>query len=226
MAQDWSIITLSTLQNMWGNFLNFLPAFLLAIIVFIIGWFIAIAIGQLIAQILFRLKFDNLFKKTGWENALAKAELKVSPSEFVGAIFKWILVIVFLMISADILGWTSFAVLLQKIINWIPDLIIAIAILVVAIIIADILEKIIRASVKKIEVKYVTVLGTAVRWAIYIFAIFAVLLQIGVATSIINSLVMGFIFMISLAFGLAFGLGGKDAAAQFIEDLKEKLSEK
>jgi len=132
----------------------------------------------------------------------------------------------FLMISADILGLTAFVVMLQKIIGWLPDLIISVTILVVAIIVADILEKIIKASVKKIEVKHVAALGTAVRWAIYIFAIFAVLLQLGVATTIINTLVMGFIFMISLAFGLAFGLGGKEAAAKFIEDFKEKISEK
>jgi hypothetical protein len=226
MVQDWSLITFSTFQSMWERFLGFIPAFLAAVIIFIIGWFISIAIGKIIAQILSRLKFDNLFEKTGWKEALSRAELKVSPSEFIGAIFKWILVIIFLMISADILGLTAFVVLLQKIISWLPDLIISVIILVVAIIIADILEKIIKASVKKIEVKHVATLGTAVRWAIYIFAIFAVLIQLGVATTIINTLVMGFIFMISLAFGLAFGLGGKEAAAKFIEDFKEKISEK
>jgi len=226
MVQDWSFITFSTLQSMWERFLVFIPAFLAAVIIFIIGWFIAIAIGKIIAQILSRLKFDNLFGKTGWKEALAKAEFKVSPSEFIGAIFKWILVIIFLMISADILGLTAFVVMLQKIIGWLPDLIISVTILVVAIIVADILEKIIKASVKKIEVKHVAALGTAVRWAIYIFAVFAVLLQLGVATTIINTLVIGFIFMISLAFGLAFGLGGKEAAAKFIEDFKEKISEK
>ncbi len=226
MVQDWSLITFSTFQSMWERFLGFIPAFLAAVIIFIIGWFISIAIGKIIAQILSRLKFDNLFEKTGWKEALSRAELKVSPSEFIGAIFKWILVIIFLMISADILGLTAFVVLLQKIIGWLPDLIISVIILVVAIIVADILEKIIKASVKKIEVKNVATLGTAVRWAIYIFAIFAVLIQLGVATTIINTLVMGFIFMISLAFGLAFGLGGKEAAAKFIEDFKEKISEK
>jgi hypothetical protein len=226
MVQDWSFITISTLQNIWERFLAFIPVFLAAVIIFIIGWFIAIAIGRIIAQILLRLKFDNLFEKTGWKEALSKAELKVGPSEFVGAVFKWILVIVFLMISADILGLTAFVVMLQKIIGWLPDLIISVIILVVAIIIADILEKIIKASVKKIEVKYVAALGAVVRWAIYIFAVFAVLLQLGVATTVINTLVMGFIFMISLAFGLAFGLGGKEAAAKFIEDFKGKISEK
>jgi len=226
MIQDWSFITFSTFQSMWERFLVFIPAFLAAVIIFIIGWFISIAIGKIIAQILSRLKFDNLFEKTGWKEALSKAEFKVSPSEFIGVVFKWILVIIFLMISADILGLTAFVVLLQKIISWLPDLIISVTILVVAIIVADILEKIIKASVKKIEVKHVAALGTAVRWAIYIFATFAVLLQLGVATTIINALVMGFIFMISLAFGLAFGLGGKESAAKFIEDFKEKISEK
>jgi len=226
MIQDWSIITIQALQGVWQGFLSFIPALIAAVIVFVIGWFISVGIGKVVAQILIRLKFDRLFEKTGWKESLERAELKVNPSEFIGAICKWILVIVSLMVAIEILGFTQFAIFLGKIAGWLPNLIISVAIFVVAVILADILEKIVRTAVKKIEIRYVEFLGLAARWAIYIFAAFAVLLQLGVNPTIINTLLIGFIGMIALAFGLAFGLGGKDAAAKLIEDLKEKISEK
>jgi len=226
MIQDWYIITNETLLNLWQGFLNFIPSLLAAIVVLIIGWLIAEAIGKLITRILKTLKLNQIFEKANWREALEAAEIKVNISEFIGAICKWILFIVFLSISVEILGLVQFATLLGELIDWLPNLIIAVAIFVVAVIIADLLDRIIRAGVKRMGVKYAGFLGALVRWAIYIFAGLAILLQLGVARAIIETVIMGFVGMIALALGLAFGLGGKEAAARLIEDLKEKISEK
>jgi len=224
MFMNWYQITIEAFQRLWLGILNFIPGLIAAIIVFVIGWLIASAIGKLISQVLIRLKFNRLFEKADWREALEKAEIKVNPSEFIGGICKWILVMVVLLISVEILGLTQFAVLLNKLIGWLPNLVVAIAIFVVAVIVADILDKVIRASVKKIGIKYVGILGTIVRWAIYIFASLAILVQLGVAQALINTLIVAFFGMIALALGLAFGLGGKDTAAKLIEDLREKIS--
>jgi len=226
VIQNWSIITLQALQNVWQVFLNFIPNLIGAIIIFVIGWFISIGIGKLVAEVLNRLKFNKIFERTNWKEALEKAEIKVNPSEFVGAICKWIFVIVFLLASVEILGFVQFAAFLRSVISWLPNLLVAVAIFVVAVILADILEKIVKASVKKIEIGYTDFLGTLIRWAIYIFATLAILLQLGITPTIINTLVIGFVGMIALAFGLAFGLGGKDVAARLIQDLLEKISKK
>ncbi len=226
MITDWSSITLLALQDAWQGFLTFIPVLLGAIIVFVIGWIISIGVGRVIAEILNRLKFNKLFERTGWSEALTKAELKVTPSNFIGAICKWILVIVFLLASVEILGFVQFADFLKSVIGWLPNLVVAIAIFVVAIIIADILEKIVKAAIKRIEIKYAEFLGIVVRWAVYIFAGLAVLLQLGVTPSIINTLVIGLVGTIALALGLSFGLGGKDAAAKLIEEIRGKISER
>jgi hypothetical protein len=226
MIQDWGLATTQALQGAWQGFLNFIPDLIAAIIVFVIGWFVACGIGKLISELLVRLKFNRIFERGGWKDALEKAEFKVNPSEFIGAICKWILVVVFLMIAADILKWTGFVLLLQKIISWLPNLVIAIAIFIVAIVVADILEKIIKAAVKKIGVSYVNFLGAAARWGIYIFAGLIILRQLGVTPTIIDTFVIGLVGMVALALGLAFGLGGKDAAAKLIQEAKQKISEK
>jgi len=224
--QDWSTITFQKLQELWGGFLDFVPNLLVAIIVFIIGWFIACGIGRLIAGILNRLKFNRLFESVGWKEALEKAEFKIDPAGFIGAICKWILVVVFLLISVEILGLTQFANFLTRVLAWLPNLLVAAAIFVVAVIAADFLEKITKAWVKKLEIEHVKLIGAMVRWAIYIFAGLAILLQLGITPTIINSIVIGLIGMFALAFGLAFGLGGKEAAGKAIEEIKEKISEK
>jgi hypothetical protein len=225
MTQDWYLITYESLLDLWRGFLRFIPSLLAAIIIFIIGWLIAEAIGKIVSRILKVLKIDQIFERANWREALETAEIKVNISEFIGGICKWILVIVFLSIAVEILGLTQFASVLNLLIAWLPNVVIAVAIFVVAVIIADILNRLIRASVNKMGIKYGGFLGAIVRWAIYIFAGLAILLQLGVAPTIIQSIVIGFVGMLALALGLAFGLGGKDAAAKLIEDLKSKISE-
>jgi len=226
MIQDWSLITMQALQGAWEEMLLFLPSLLAAIIIFILGWFIAIWIGRLVAQVLNKLKFDSIFEKTGWKEALSNADVKVEPSGFIGAICKWILVVVFLMIVTEIMGWVAFAGLLGKIIAWMPNLLVAIIILVVAIIISDIVEKLVKVSTKKMGVSSVNFLGSVVKCAIYIFAGLAVLLQLGVTPKIVEVLVMGFVGTLTLALGLSFGLGGKEAAGRVIEEARRKMSDK
>jgi len=226
MIQDWSLITMQALQGAWEEMLLFLPNLIAAIIIFILGWFIAIWIGKLIAQILNKVKFDSVFEKTGWREALSNADVKVNPSSFIGAICKWILVVVFLMIVTDIMGWVAFAGLLAKIIAWMPNLLVAIIILVVAIIIADIVEKLVKVSTKKMGISSVNFLGSVVKGALYVFAGLAVLLQLGVTPEIVKVLIMGFVGTLTLALGLSFGLGGKDAAARIIEDVRKRVSDK
>lgn len=217
---------MQALQGAWEQMLMFLPSLLAAIIIFILGWFIAIWIGKLIAQILNKLKFDSIFEKTGWKDALSNADVKVNPSSFIGAICKWILVVVFLMIVTEIMGWVAFAGLLGKIIAWMPNLLVAIIILVVAIVISDIVEKLVKVSTKKMGVSSVNFLGSVVKGAIYVFAGLAVLLQLGVTPKIVEVLIMGFVGTLTLALGLSFGLGGKEAAGRIIEEARRKMSDK
>jgi len=223
---DWVQITVEALRGAWEAILMFLPKLVGAIVVFLIGWFVSIFVGKVIAEILKRLKLDRAFERTGWQEALEKAEIKISPSVFIGEICKWILVIVFLMASVEILGFYQFSQFLGRIVSWLPNLIVAIVIFIVAVIVADILEKIIKASTKKIGVAFAGFLGSLAKGAIYVFAGLAILLQLGVAQEIIRAIVFGLIFAFSLAVGLSFGLGGKEAASRMIEEFKKKISEK
>lgn len=220
---DWYSITINALLDLWQGFLGFLPSLIGAIVVFVVGWFVALAIGKLVSEILSRLKFNVLFEKTDWQRAFQKAKLTVNPAEFLGAIVKWILVIVFLLAAVEILGFTQFTVFLGTIVNYLPNVFIAALIFVIAIIVADIVQKIVVAGVEKMKVGYSHFAGVIVKWSIWIFAILAILYQLGVVRPMVQTLFAGLVALFVISFGLAFGLGGKDVAAELLQDWKRKL---
>ena len=216
----------SAFSQVWVSIISFLPMLLAAIIVFIIGWFLSIGIGKLVSEILRKLGFNNIFKRTGWDNAFSKADIEVDPAQFIGVITKWIFVIIFLMIASDIIGWTSFSLLLGQIVLWIPNLLVAIVILVVAIILADILEKIVKATVERMGVASATFLGALTKWVIYIVASLAILSQLNVAQNIVNAVVIGIVATFVIALGLAFGLGGREEAGRVLKTIRERVENK
>jgi len=223
MIQNWLTITIESLQDLLQGFINFFPKMAGALLILVIGWFISIWIGKFIAEILKKIKVDRIFENAKWEEALKGAELKIKVSDFIGGIVKWVLAIVFLSITVEILELDAFAKFLQAIVAWLPNLIVATAIFVVAVIVADFAEKFIKAVVNKMGVSCANVLGIIVRWAVWIFAILAILSQLGVAREIIQILVSGFVALIVISAGIAFGLGGKDIAKETLEELKTKL---
>ena len=225
MILDWTEVTIQALQNLWHGFLVFIPVLLGAIIIFMIGWFISVGIGKLVSEVLKKLKFNQLFEKEDWKKVFKKAEIKVDASGFIGAIVKWVLIIVFLLIAVEILGLPHFADFLRSVLAYLPNVIVAALIFVVTVILADIVEKLVRAAVEGIKVGYGQVVSAIVKWSIWVFAVLAILYQLGIARPFMEILFSGFVAMLVISLGLAFGLGGKDVAAEVLQDLKKKLKE-
>lgn len=224
---DWS---LTVIQPFLQQFISFVANLVLAIVVFIIGYLIAVGIGKLITEILKSIKFNKLFEKEGWRRALQRANVDVNPSEFIGAIFKWIFVIVSLLIAVDVLKLTAFAGFLTDVLNYLPNVIVAVLVFVVAIIITDIVEKVVRVAVERLRVGSGYVAASIVKWAIWIFTFFLILDQLLPTSMLVKTLytaiVYGVVAALALGVGLAIGLGGKDTAARLISDMSRKMEEK
>lgn len=224
MVLDWYTITFEALQGFLQGFLLFVPKLIGALLVFLIGWLVAMGVGKLVVEVLKRLKFNQAFERGAWKQALAKAELKVNVAEFLGAICKWILVIVFLVASVEILGLVEFAKFLAGVLSYIPNVVVAVLIFMVAVIISDVLEKLVRVAVEGAEVGYGQLAGTIVRWSIWVFAILAILTQLQIAPLLLQTLFTGFVGFITIAGGIAFGLGGKEVAAEILRNLRNRLT--
>lgn len=223
MFLDWYTLTIQSLQNLWQAFMGFVPALIGAIIVFVIGWYISTGVGKLITEILRRIKFNKIFEKGSWDEALAKADIKVDASGFIGAIIKWVLVIVFLLAAVEILGFVQFASFLNGVLGYLPNVIVAALIFVVTVIVVDIVEKVVRVAVESIKVGYGQMISAVIKWSIWIFAIMAILYQLGIARPFMETLFQGLVAMLVISLGIAFGLGGKEVAAEMLQDLKRKL---
>lgn len=223
MLLDWYAVTLNALFDLWESFLNFIPELFGALVVFTIGWLISAGVGKLVADILKRLRFNQIFERGHWKSALDKAEIKVDPAGFIGSIVKWVLVIVFLLAAVEILGLTQFAIFLQSVLAYLPNVIVAALIFAVAVIIADIVEKLLRAAVESAQFPHGGIVGAVVKWSIWTFAIIAMLTQLGVATALLETLFTGLVALFVIAGGIAFGLGGKDTAAMILQDINRKL---
>jgi len=187
------------------------------------GWFISVMVGKLISEMLNRFKFDRLFEKAGWRGALERADLKVSASAFIGGIVKWILVIVFLLASVEILGLLQFAVFVNTILAYLPNVIIAALIFAVTVILTDIVEKVVRSAIEGIRIGYGKAISMMIKWALWAFALLAILYQLGIARPFMEILFQGLVYTMVISLGLSFGLGGKEVAGEIIRDIKQKL---
>lgn len=224
-SETWGDIYERFAEGFMDGFVPFLFQLIVAIILFIIGWFIAVFIGRLVAEILKKLKFNSIFEGGVWKEAIEKAELKMDAAGFVGAIVKWVLVIVALWVALSFIeSFEPFTVLLGGILGYLPNVVISAFIFVVAVIIADLLGKFIRATVESIKVGYGHAVELIVKWAIIFFAFLAILKQLEfVGAEWIVTLVQIVIGGIVVAFAIAFGLGGKNVAAEILENLYRKL---
>lgn len=223
LIQSWTDVLVSSLQNLWIVVLGFLPSLIGALVIFIVGLIVAAGLGSLVEKVVAALKLDALLRKLGLEEYTRRANMELNSGHFVGRIVYWFLVLAFLLAASDILGFYALSSFLRDVLLYVPNLVIAVLIMVAAFVAANILQGLVRASVMAAKLHAAKFLGGGVWWVVMVFGGLAALFQLGVATSIINTLITGLIAMLALAGGLAFGLGGKDYAAHLMKRLQDEL---
>ncbi len=225
-AQTWGDVLRASFQQLWTGVAQFLPKILVAVVVLIIGWIIAAAVGKLIAKVIKALKVDKALQGLGAEGPIGRAGFKLDAGGFIGALIKWFLFIVFVVAAMDVLGLTQVNIFLRDVVlGYLPRVIIAALILIIAAVIADLSKRIIGGSAKAAKLASAGLLGGIAKWAIWIFALLAALYELGIASALIQTIFTGFIAMLAIAAGLAFGLGGKEAASRYIEKLRQDIRE-
>jgi len=223
--QNLGLVFSDSLLGLWYGFISFVPSLLLAIILFIIGWVVGSVLGKAISQVITAIKLDKLFESAGAEEMMNRTGIKLNTGKFFGMIVKWFVIIVFLMASLQIVGLTQVNDFLRTaVLFYLPKVIISAIVLIIAAIIADAMQKIVQASARAANLSSANMLGKITHYAIWIFAFIIALSELGIATYFMQVLFMGLIVMLALAGGLAFGLGGKEAAAKAIEKISEDMS--
>ncbi len=223
----WGDVFNASLQNLWWGFVQFTPKLIVAIVFFIVGWVLGNIIARALEQVFGALKIDKVFASIGADNLFRKAGMTLDTGYFVGQVVKWFVIVVFLLPSLNLVGLDSIASFLKDdVLGFLPKVIVAALVLIIATIVSEALSKAASASARSMGLSSADMLGAVVKYAVWIFAFIIALGQLGIAEYYMSVLFTGIIAMLSIGGALAFGLGGRDAAAKFIAKVGEEVSQK
>ena len=221
----WGDVFNASLQELWAGFIQFVPNLVVAIVLFVVGWVLGTVIARALEQVFGALKVDNLLKSIGVDGFFRRAGMNLNSGYFIGQVVKWFVIIVFLIPSLDLVGLNSIKDFLQNdVLGFLPKVVVAALILIIATIVADGLSKAASASARTMGLSSANMLGAIAKYAVWVFAFIIALGQLGIAEYYMNVLYTGIIVMISIGGALAFGLGGRDAAARFIAKVSDEVS--
>lgn len=220
----WADVLSQSFQNIFYGLVSFVPNIVIAIIIFIVGWLVGVGVGRVVEQIINALRVDQALKATGIEKVLSRAGFALSSGKFLGFLVKWFFIIVFLVASLDVLHLTTVNLFISDVVlGYLPQVIVAVLILLVAAVLAESARRVVEGSAKAASLHAAGFLGKVAQYAIWIFAFLAALAQLNVATGFVQTLFTGVVIAVSLAVGLAFGLGGQKAAERYIDRLGSEI---
>lgn len=226
LIQSWGDVFTQSLQSVWYGVANFVPSLVIALIIFAIGWVLAALVERLVESIIKALKVDAALRSAGLEEVVKRAGHNLNSGMFLGVLCRWFVIVVFLMASFDVLGLAQVNEFLRQIVSYLPQVIVSVLILMVAAVVANAMQKLVVASAKAGHLHVAELGGRVTKWAIWIFAILTALYNLGVAPGMIQTILTAIFAGGALAFGLAFGLGGKDIAQGLLEKTSHAVLQK
>lgn len=220
MTVDVGQTLLLSLTNGLTAVANFIPKFLAGLIIILLGVIIASVLKQTLVEIFKALKIEAFLRKYGvpegkegfaWTNILAE-------------IVRWFVLILFLIPTADVWGLPQIVTVLNTFLLYLPNVFVAATIGVIGFVFARLTHDVVLASTRNLSAETSGAIASVARWAITVFVLLAILTQLGVAADLIRILFTGFVAMVAIAGGIAFGLGGQDAAKDLLASIQKKLS--
>lgn len=205
---------------------NFLPNLIAAIFIFIVGVVVAVILRNLLVRALNLIGFEKYLSNTGIPEALKRADPQLTVTKLLGELLRWFVILIFLLPAVDQLGLREVNVVIRSLINYLPNVVVAVIIITVGSVFAKIARDFVTATASSLGTQAAKTAGEIARWSIIIFSLLAALTQLGVAQDLIRILFTGVVAMLALAGGLAFGLGGKDTAEGMLKNMRESLTEK
>jgi len=224
LIQTWAEVFTRALQDIGTEIIGYTPKLFVALVIFILGWVFGVILGRIVSQIIKTVKVDNALREAGLEEVFNKAGFTLDSGRFLGGLVKWFIIVIFLVPTLEVLQLTQVNEFLRDdVLSYLPNVIAAVLILLIAALIAEVMQRIVTGSAKAADIASARFLGSVTRWSIWLFAILAAFSQLNVATAFVETLFQGIVIALSLGVGLAFGLGGQEAAARYIEHLRKDI---
>ena len=215
---DWGQAIAASVVAALTLFFEAIPRVIGFLAILIIGWLISGLLASGVAALLRAVRFNELAQRAGVTGFVNKMGLRTDASGLLANIAKWFVRLIVLVVAFDALGLPAVSEVLQQFLLWIPNLVVALVVLVLAGLAANALGNIVRGAAAQAQLGNPETLATVARIAIWVFAVVIAANQVGIASTLVNTLFMGFVAALALALGLAFGLGGRETAAQVVQN--------
>jgi len=209
----------ASLTGALGTFLSAIPRLIAFAIVLVVGWLIASLLASGTMALLRAVRFNDLARRSGLAGFVQNMGVRQDASWVIASVVKWFVRLMTLVVAFDTLGLPAVSGVLQQLLLWLPNLIVGLVALVIGGLAANALSRLVRGSAAGAGLSNPDVLASATRIAVWAFAVVVAVSQLGIATTLINTLLVGVVGAVALAAGLAFGLGGRDRAAQLLSRL-------
>lgn len=220
---DWTTAVSDSWTAIWDRFVNFLPNLIGAMIILVIGWLLGMLVAMLIDRLSRIIGLQTLFEKAKVEDILKKGSIEKDSTALLAAVAKWIIYLVAFIAAANTLKLPDVAIFLNRILVYVPTAVAAGAILLIGLVLAHFLSNVLKGSLMAAGFTFAEVVAAIVRYSVIVFTLLAVLAQLGIAGSIINTFFIGLVAFLAIAGGLAFGLGGQGVAKDILEKIRKEI---
>lgn len=219
MSQDIGQTLAASFNNALIGVATFVPKFIAGVVILLLGIIIASILKQLVLEVLKAVKFEMFLRRYG----VPEAKDELNWSNILAEIVRWFVIIIFLIPTADVWGLPQIVSVLNTFLFYLPNVFVAAIIALVGFVFAQLAHDVVLASIKGVSPESSQSIAAATKWAVIVFVCLAILNQLGVAAELVQILFTGFVAMIAIAGGIAFGLGGQGAAKDTIEGLRKRL---
>ena len=213
---DWGTAIMSSVSAALAMFFGAIPKIIGFLVILIVGWIISGFLASGVASLLRAVRFNDLAERSGFAGFVRQMGVRKDAAGLLADLAKWFVRLIVLVVAFDALGLPAVSQVLQQLLLWLPNLVVALVILVIAGLAANALHGLVRGATAQAGFGNPDLLANVARVAVWAFAIVVAVNQIGVAATLVNTLFMGLVGALALALGLAFGLGGRETAAQIV----------
>lgn len=223
---EWSAALMTSLAAAMALFFSAIPKVLGFLVIVIVGWLIASLIEKGVAAILRAIKFNDLARRSGLADFVSKMGMQTDSAGMIGMVVKWFVRLIALVVAFDALGLPAVSDVLRQLLLWLPNVVVALVVLVIGGLAARALGNLVRGATAEGGMGNPEFLARVASVTVWGFAIVVAVNQIGVATELVNTLFMAFVGALALGFALAFGLGGRETAGEILRNWYARVQAK
>jgi small-conductance mechanosensitive channel len=223
---EWSDAMFTSLAAAMALLFSAIPKIIGFALIIIVGWFVASLIERGLAAVLRAIRFNELSERAGLSDFVRRMGMNTDAAGMIGLVVKWFVRLIALVVAFDALGLPAVSDVLRQLLLWLPNVIVALVVLVIGGLAARALSNVVRGAASEAELSNGNFLSKAAAIVVWSFAIVVAVNQLGIATELVNTLFMAIVGALALALGLAFGLGGRETAAEILRKWYGKAQEK